>query len=103
SPKRCSMRSRKWKRSSSARRSGGRDGLRTGDGGGSGAVGCAGREIFGELGVPGAGRFGDCTLSGHPLLDRPAAIVTLVRFHWPPLGARGLLRKTIAPHSLKES
>ena len=81
-------------------RESGRDrGLGAGGGAGAGAR----REIFGELGVPGAGNFGDCSLSGHPLLDRPAAIVTLVRFHWPPLGPRGLLRKTIAPHSLRDS
>src|SRR5947209_1655858 len=54
-----------------------------------GAGGGAGGEIFGELAVPGASGFSDCTLSGHPLFDRPAAIVTLVRFHWPPLGPRG--------------
>src|SRR5437763_16534894 len=71
------------------RESGGGGGLRAG----GRAIACAGRAVFGELGVPGAGRFGDCTLSGHPLFDRPAAIVTLVRFHWPPLGPRGLTKK----------
>jgi len=56
-----------------------------GDGGGdAGAVGATGSEIFGELGVPGAGRLRDSTLRGHTLLDRATPIITLVRFHRSP-------------------
>src|SRR4029079_16561052 len=51
----------------------------------AGAVGEAGREILGKLGVPRLGGFGHSALGGHPLFDRAPAIISLVRFHWSPL------------------
>ncbi|HEX5320395.1 MAG TPA: DUF1003 domain-containing protein [Stellaceae bacterium] len=61
--------------------------LRAGEcgGGGGGAGAGALGEVFGELGVPRASRFTDCAPGGHPLLDRAAPIVTLVRLHLVPL------------------
>ena len=46
---------------------------------------CALREVLGKLGMPRACSVRHCPLRGHPFLDRPTPIVTLVRFHWSPL------------------
>jgi len=46
-------------------------------GGGAGAFG----EVLRELGMPSPRGFGHRTLRRHPLFDRSAPVVTLVRFH----------------------
>lgn len=57
------------------------DGALDAGGAGAGALG----EILCKLGMPCARGVGHGPLRGHPFLDCPAPIVTLVRLHWVPL------------------